>query len=157
MWLSKTSLVGRATFKVILIVCMLSSKMTGWLGIWIPEAMFTLYQMAIWYSMNAMAQGYTCRSHTLNIVVAWFAWERLIWCTKFQSSLLNIYFSLCEFQSILVLIYFHDGPSRCSHCTKVWRKTSLIWHVMFHFWYWCCEASLQPCLRRENTHLVYDF
>ena len=25
--------------------------------------------------------------------------------------------------------YFHDGPNRFSHCTKVWRKTYLISHA----------------------------
>ena len=37
------------------------------------------------------------RSHTSNIVPAWLA-ER-IWCTQFQSSLLNIYFRPSGFQS----------------------------------------------------------
>ena len=48
-------------------------------------------------------------------------WEGL--GTKFQSSLQNIYFPLRWFQSSLLLIYFRDGPNRCSHYTKVWNKT----------------------------------
>lgn len=27
------------------------------------------------------------------------------------------------FQTSLLLIYFREGPSRCSQCTKVWQKT----------------------------------
>ena len=54
--------------------------------------------------------------HTLNIVPARLA-ER-VWCTKIQSSLLNIYFRLCGFQFSLLLIYFRDAPKRCSQHPK---------------------------------------
>ena len=70
---------------------------------------------------TARAQGGTSRSHTSNIVPAKLA-ER-VWCTKFQSSLLDIYFRLSGFQPSILLIYFFDGPNRCSHCTKIWQKT----------------------------------
>ena len=67
------------------------------------------------------ALGGIIRLHTSNIVPAKLA-ER-VWCPKFQSSLLNIYFRLSGFRPSLLLIYFRDGPNRCSHCTEVWHKT----------------------------------
>ena len=66
------------------------------------------------------ARGSTSPSHTLNIVPPKLA-ER-VWCTQFQSSLLNIYFRHGGFQFSLLLIYFRDGPKRCSQHTKVWQK-----------------------------------
>ena len=51
-------------------------------------------------------RGGTSRSHTWNLVSARLA-ER-VWCTKFQSSLLNIYFRLSGFQSTLLIIHFHN-------------------------------------------------
>ena len=47
-------------------------------------------------------------------------------CTNFLSSLLNIYFHPSVFQSLPLLTYFHNDPTRCLHCTKVWHKTYLI-------------------------------
>ena len=54
----------------------------------------------------------------------------------FQYSLLNqyrknslfrgTYLLQSGFQSSLQLIYFPDGPNNCSHCNKVWHKTSPI-------------------------------
>ena len=49
-------------------------------------------------------RGGTSRSHTSNLVLARLA-ER-VWCAKFQSSLLNIYFRLSGFQSTLSLFTF---------------------------------------------------
>ena len=46
-----------------------------------------------------------------------------VWCTKIQSSLLNIYFRLSGFQSSPLVIDFRYGPNRHSHCTKVWHQT----------------------------------
>ena len=46
-----------------------------------------------------------------------------VWCTKIQSSLLNIYFRLSGFQSSPLIIDFRYGPNRHSHCTKVWHQT----------------------------------
>ena len=40
-------------------------------------------------------------------------------------SLVNIYFRLSEFYSWLLLIYFRDGPNRCSHYTKPIRYVTL--------------------------------
>ena len=58
-----------------------------------------------------------------NIVVEQLA-ER-IWYTKFQSSLLNIFFHLLGFQSLLPLFHFPYpyGPNTCSQCTKMWYRT----------------------------------
>ena len=55
------------------------------------------------------------KSFTSNILPTRLA-ER-VWCTKFQS-LLNILFRLSGIQASLLLIYFRDGPNRCSLCTK---------------------------------------
>ena len=46
-----------------------------------------------------------------------------VWCSNFLPSLLNIYFLLNGFQSSLLLIYFREGPNRCSHYSKVMHKT----------------------------------
>ena len=70
--------------------------MTDCVGVF--EAKFTL-QLIAPYSIvrTALARGSTSRSHTSNMVLAQLA-ER-VWWTKFQSSLLNIYFRLSEFQA----------------------------------------------------------
>ena len=46
-----------------------------------------------------------------------------------------------EFQSSLLLIYFRDGPNRCSHYTKVWHRT-----------YPICDAPLSRSARRSFRH-----
>ena len=51
-------------------------------------------------------------------------------------SLVNIYFRLSEFHSWLLLIYFRDGPNRCSHYTKLWHRT-----------YPICDTSLSRSAR----------
>ena len=50
----------------------------------------------------ATARGGTSRPHTSNIVLARLADK--VWCTKFQSSFLNIYFRLNGFQASLLPI-----------------------------------------------------
>ena len=52
-----------------------------------------------------------------------------VWYTKFQSSLLNIFFHLGGFQSLLPLIHFPYpyGSNTCSQCTKMWHRTHLIY------------------------------
>ena len=61
-------------------------------------------------------------THMEHRVPGWLA-ER-VWGTKFQSSsLLNTYFCRCVFQASILLIYFRDGPSRCSYCSNVWDRT----------------------------------
>lgn len=54
-----------------------------------------------------------------------------IWYTKFQSSLLNIFFHLWGFQSLLPLIHFPYpyGSNTCSQCTKMWHRTYPIYHI----------------------------
>ena len=70
------------------------------------------------------------RSSTSNTTPARLAGR--VWCTKFQSSLLNIYFRLSGFQVSLLLIYFrdvHTSPKykvpckRTQHC---WPTTPSI-------------------------------
>ena len=66
----------------------------------------------------ATARAGKSRSYISNIVPARLA--ESVWCKKkLQSSL---YFLLSGFQPSLLLIYFSDSLSGCSHCTKVWRK-----------------------------------
>ena len=69
-------------------------------------------QRAIRYSLNGNRTELeqVVQSHTSNI-----APERLavrVWCTKSQSSLLNIYFHISGFSSSLLLIYRLPGPSQ---------------------------------------------
>ena len=47
------------------------------------------------------------------------------WCTKSQSSLLNINFRLSGFQSSFLLVYFRYGLNTCSHYTKVWHLSDM--------------------------------
>ena len=72
------------------------------------------------------------RSHTSNIVPAWLA-ER-IWCTQFQSSLLNIYFRPSGFQSSLLLIHFRYGLNTRSYYTKEWHRTYPICYSPLSWW-----------------------
>lgn len=53
-----------------------------------------------------------------------------VWCTKSQSSPLNIYFHLNGFQSSLLLIHFRYYPNTCSHC-EVWHRTYLMFALVF--------------------------
>ena len=108
----------------------------------------------------ARALGGTSRSHTSNIVPAKLA--ESVWCTKFQSSLLNIYFRLSGFQSSILLIYFRDGPNRCSHCNKIWQKTYPIWHSTFEIGAAPLRSVTevsppQPFLCVKRSPIRYDF
>ena len=102
-----------------------------------PMGIFTLYAIAcrgghekpsgiVW---TATAQGGTSRSHTSNIVRRRLA-ER-VWWTKFQSPLLNICSRLSGFQSSLLLIYFRDGPNRCSLHQSMAQNLSDMWRSTF--------------------------
>ena len=102
-----------------------------------PMGIFTLYAIGclgvhekpsgiVW---TATAQGGTSLSHTSNIV-----WRRLaerVWWTKSQSPLLNICPRLSGFQSSLPLIYFRDGPNRCSLHQSMAQKLSDMWRSIF--------------------------
>ena len=98
---------------------------------------------------TARAWGGTSRSHTSNIVPAKLA-ER-VWCPKFQSSLLNIYFRLSGFQPSLLLIYFRDGPNSCSHCTEVWHKTYPIYDTPLPRSAWRRFAPSQKSHRHNRS------
>ena len=78
---------------------------------------------------TARAQDGTSRSHTSNIVPRRLA-ER-VWWTKFQSPLLNICSRLSGFQSSLLLIYFRDGPNRCSLHQSMAQNLSDMWRCTF--------------------------
>ena len=87
-----------------------------------------------------------------------------VWCTKLQSSLLNIYFLLSGLQSSLLPVYFRDGPNR-SVFTLHHSKTQ----TLSHMWWSTFEIGAaqlrsvkeitpsQPflCVNRSPTH--YDF
>ena len=92
------------------------------------------------------------RSHTSNIVPAWLA-ER-IWCTQFQSSLLNIYFRPSGFQSSLLLIHFRYGLNTRSYHTKEWHRTYPICDFPLSWWVRRSFATLQN--RAATTVLVCE-
>ena len=91
------------------------------------------------YEQQRHRTGTSC-SHTSNNVPQRLA-ERVLW-TKSQSSLLNIYFRFSGFQSLLLLIHFRCFPNTCSHCTKVWHRTSPI-----------CDAPLSRVAKRSFAPL----
>ena len=82
--------------------------------------LFVAPRKAVRYSVNSKGPGRHKSSTHIEHGAARLA-ER-VWCTKSQSSLLNIYFRLSWFQSSLLLIHIRDRTNRCSHCTKVLRK-----------------------------------
>ena len=94
------------------------------------------------YSMNGNRTELeqVVQSHTSNIAPERLA-ER-VWCTKSQSSLLNIYFRLSGFQSSLLLIHFCYGPNTCLHYTQEWYRISSI----------CDSSPLQTPVRRSFTY-----
>ena len=55
--------------------------------------------------------------------------ERLVWCTKSQSSLLKIYFHIRWVPAYTRCYSFH--LKTCSHCDEKWQKS--IRYVMIHF------------------------
>ena len=122
---------------------------------------FTLYVIAcrgghekpsgiVW---TATAQSGTSRSHTSNIVRPRLA-ER-VWWTKFQSPLLNICSRLSGFQSSLLLIYFRDGPNRCSLHQSMAQKLSDMWRSIFEIGR-PGAASLRHRNRAATTVLVCE-
>ena len=61
--------------------------------------------------------------------------------------------SISGFQYSLLLIYFRDGPKRCSHC-KI--DTKPIRYVTFHFWDRRGMVSLRHRNRSAKIVLVYE-
>ena len=112
------------------------------------QALFTIYRTrkAIRYSMNrkgAVRGGAGRRVQELHTHLTCILPARLaerVWFTKFQSSLLNVYFRLSRFQSLLLLIYFQVGIGVYTDCTKVWQKT-----------YPICDAPLSRSAWRSFT------
>lgn len=100
----------------------------------------------------ATARAGKSRSYISNIVPARLA--ESVWCKKkLQSSL---YFLLSGFQPSLLLIYFSDSLSGCSHCTKVWHKKP-IRYATFHFRDRRCAPSLRHRKSRRNHQIRHDF
>ena len=60
------------------------------------------------WSVNFRDLNFHNSTYTFDIQLA----ER-VWYTKSQSSLLNIYFRFSGIQSLLLLIYFGEGPNSC--------------------------------------------
>ena len=117
------------------------------------QALFTIYRTrkAIRYSMNskgaarrgAVRGGAGRRVQKVHTQLTCILPARLaerVWFTKFQSSLLNVYFRLSRFQSLLLLIYFQVGIGVYTDCTKVWQKT-----------YPTCDAPLSRSAWRSFT------
>ena len=93
----------------------------------------------------------TSRSLTWNTVA-----ERLAdraWCTKSQSSLLNINFRLSGFQSSLLLVHFRYGLNTCSHYTKVWDRTTPIYDTPLSR---SARLSFAPLQKARQTHRSYE-
>ena len=95
---------------------------------------FTLYPKAF----HGATRGFSVQCEQQRPRAARLA-ER-VWCTKFQSTLLNIYFRFSKFQPSLLLIYFREGSNRYSHSIKVWHKTSPI-----------CDAPLSRSARLRSV------
>ena len=75
------------------------------------------------------------------------------WWTKFESSLLNIYFHLSGFQFLLLLIQFQYGMNACSHCyTKVWHRAFLICDAPLSR---LAQHSFAPVQKSPPNHLSY--
>ena len=98
------------------------------------KGMSTLYPKAF----HRPTRGFSVQCEQQRTGAARFA-ER-VWCTKFQSSLLNIYFRFSKFQPSLLLIYFREGSNRYSHSIKVWHKTSPI-----------CDATLSRSAKLRSV------
>ena len=104
---------------------------------WDSAAMFIRYRIvfrafradtkSLRYSMNSNGTELEQVVHTLtsNIVEERLA-ER-VWFSYSQSSLLNIYFRLREFQSSFLLIYFRYGPITFTLHQNVADKTCAIY------------------------------
>ena len=81
----------------------------------------------------------TVRWHISNIRIRGLA-ERA-WCTKSQSSLLNIYFRLCGFQYSLLLIYFCCGLCR-RLVMRAGKHHSWKQRCCMLCWAWPCKIVL---------------
>ena len=75
-----------------------------------------------------------------------------VWCTKFFSLLLKIYFHLWV-PVLAPTHFFRDGPKRSSHC-KI--DTKPIRYVTFHFWDRRGIVSLRHRNRSAKIFLVYE-
>ena len=108
------------------------------------QALFTIYRTrkAIRYSMKskgaarrgAVRGGAGRRVQEVHTHLTCILPARLterVWFTKFQSSLLNVYFRLSRFQSLLLLIYFQVGIGVYTAAPKYGRKR--IRYVTLHF------------------------
>ena len=101
-------------------------------------------------SLNSNGAGRQ-KSYISNIVPVRLS-ER-VWCTKIFSLLLKSYFHLNGFQNSFILIYFRDGPKRCSH-GKI--DTKPIRYVKLHFRYQGNVVSLRHRNRSATTLLVSE-
>ena len=110
----------------------------------IPESFpfQNMLSVIVWMVAAQNWNKLSCHTYpTLHLIAP----ERLavrVWCTKSQSSLLNIYFRLSGFQSSLLLIHFCYGPNTCVHYTQEWYRISSI----------CDSSPLQTPVRRSFTY-----
>ena len=82
--------------------------------------------------------GTSCSSTSNIIVQEWL--NKRVWCTKFQSSLLNIYFCFGGLRSSLLFIHFSYSLNRCLHCVKARHRV-----------YPICDAPLSRLTWRSFT------
>ena len=101
-------------------------------------------------SMNSNGRGRQ-KSYIANIVPVRLS-ER-VWCTKIFYLLLKSYFHLFGFQNSFILIYFRDGPKRCSHW-MIDRKPFRC--VTLHFRYRSNVVSLRHRIRSATIVLVCE-
>ena len=101
-------------------------------------------------SMNSNGPGRQ-KSYISNILLVRLS-ER-VWCTKIFSLLFKSYLHLSGFQYSFILIYFRDGPKRCSHC-KIDKKP--IRYVTLHFRYCRGVVSLRHRNRSATIVLVCE-
>ena len=81
--------------------------------------------------------GSTTRPQTSKITATRLA--EMVWCNIISVLTPEYLLPSQWFRSSLLLIYFLDGPYRCSHCTKVWHKT-----------YWIYDGPLSRSARRRR-------
>jgi len=96
------------------------------------------------------------RSNTSNTTPARLA--KSVWCTKFQSSLLNIYFRLSGFQISLLLIYFRDVHTSPKYNTIAVRYVTPNFRVSAAQLHSITEiAPPQSFLFVNRSPILYDF
>ena len=112
-------------------------------------------QKALQCSMNSNGTELEQVDQTHRTAACQSGWPiKRSWWTKFESSLLNIYFRLSGFQFLPLLIQFQYGMNACSHCyTKVWHTAFLICDTPLLSR--LAQHSFTPVQKSPPNHLSY--